>query len=158
MRAALLCCIVSMLLLLAGCSGPDLEAPPQVRFGHDVCDECRMILSEPRYAAAFFDSDGAARRFDDVGDLLIYLHKGKAPELAWVKDYHTEEWLKASEAFYARCPELITPMGHGVVAFASRSQAEQLAAERNGKVLDWISLQAISLEELEADTVRKETH
>ena len=63
----LLLLIVSLLL---GCvSNLDPSEPPEVHYGEDVCDACNMIISEPRFAAAYYTEDGAVRRFDDIGDM-----------------------------------------------------------------------------------------
>lgn len=59
---------------------------------------------------------------------------------AWVHDYTTEQWLDASDAWYVRSPEIQTPMGGGIVAFAKREDADSLAAQRDGEVLRWETL------------------
>ena len=37
--------------LLAGCGGAEeVVAPPEIRYGEDVCTMCNMLISEPRFA------------------------------------------------------------------------------------------------------------
>ena len=46
------------LLALAGCGGAaDTTQPPETLYGQDVCDECDMIISEEKYAAAYWTEE-----------------------------------------------------------------------------------------------------
>lgn len=134
---------VLMVVLSAGCqASPDLDTPPPMQYGEEVCDQCRMIISEARFAAAYVTRQGVIRRFDDIGDLLAY-HATHAEDVAvfWVHDYSTHEWLKAKAAFFVVSERLHTPMGHGIVAFSERPRAAALAATTQGKVMTFAALQ-----------------
>jgi copper chaperone NosL len=137
--------------LLAGCARGSAEpAPPEIRYGEDICQECQMIISDPRFAAGYAYEIGPGRyqslAFDDIGDMLA--HAARHPEhavVAWyVHDYHSQEWLDATQAIYVRSSALHTPMGHGLAAFADPAAAQALAAERGGTVLTWEELTADS--------------
>ena len=97
-----------------------------------------MIISEPRFAAAYTTVDGQARRFDDIGGMCAH-HLETQEEVTsfWVHDYQTEEWLRAEEAFFVLGEEIYTPMAFGVVAFAERSAADSFAAEMDGLVMSF---------------------
>ena len=137
------------LLGLAACAqGATEAAPPEIRYGEDVCAECNMIISEPRFAAglAYELSPGRYQSlaFDDIGEMLIYADKHPEQSIVqwYVHDYDGEEWLDATTAHYVFSNQLQTPMAHGVAAFASKAAAEKLAAELEGDILDWNGLQA----------------
>ena len=123
-------------LLLACAGAPDLSQPPDIVYGEDICVECNMIISEPRFAAAYYTVDGEARRFDDIGDMCSY-HGRHQEEVVtfWVHDYDTEAWLPAEEAAFVLSSEVYTPMAFGVVAFTEKNRAEAFAAEVDGVVL-----------------------
>lgn len=127
--------------LMASCgSGPNLDEPPEIRYGEDTCDRCLMIINEARYAAAYVTADGQARRFDDIGGMLAY--NGEMAEdvaVFWVHDFDTEEWLKAGEAYYVKSDHL-TPMGFGIVAFTDQSRAESWAGQEGGMVMTFADL------------------
>ncbi|UCC51087.1 MAG: hypothetical protein JSV68_18550, partial [Anaerolineaceae bacterium] len=54
------------LFLFVGCGQTtNLEEPPQIVYGQDVCERCGMIISEEKFAAAYWTAGGEARRFDD---------------------------------------------------------------------------------------------
>lgn len=131
------------MLVVTGCqSDPVTDTPPEIRYGEDICDQCRMIISEPRFAAAYVSRTGETGRFDDIGDLVLF-SLGQAEEVTifWVHDYDTQEWLKADQAFFVLSKNLHTPMEHGVAAFRTESRAREFATEREGIVLRYKELQ-----------------
>ncbi|MCI0393758.1 MAG: nitrous oxide reductase accessory protein NosL [Chloroflexi bacterium] len=144
MKRCLIGLSILVLLLAAGCqSSSSLEEPPEIAYGETECDNCRMIISEARYAAAYMTADGQARRFDDIGDMLAYhAGHGEAVYLFWVHDFASEVWVKADEAFFVSTDSLTTPMAHGIVAHNSRAVAETMAADRGGVVLTFDELLA----------------
>ena len=136
-------CIIGVLvLLLSACSSePDLEEPPLILYGEDVCDRCSMIINEARFATAYTTSTGETRRFDDIGGMLRY-DRDMVEDVAayWVHDFETEEWLKSDEAYYVIDANLQTPMGFGIIAFAARDRAESWAENEGGSVIDFSEL------------------
>ena len=131
-----------IMVVMGSCgSSANLEEPPDIRYGEDVCDRCMMIINEAKYAAAYVNPDGDVRRFDDIGGMSA--HIDETPEeiaVLWVHDYDTEEWLKAEEAFYVGSEDLLTPMGFGIIAFGSRERAEEWASEQTGTMRTYSEL------------------
>lgn len=160
--AALLALSVSLTLIGVGCSGEDTSGPPDIKYGRDVCEQCHMIISEPRYAAAYRNASGKAFKFDDIGDMVT--HAVKAGESdgkrAWVHDYKTEEWIAAGDAWFVRSPDIQTPMGGGIIAFTKQNEAEQFVADEGGKLLRWSELikEGSTLTNDQGDHSGSETH
>lgn len=134
-------------LLLAACAQGEAQiTPPEIRYGEDICAACNMIISDARFAAGYAYEISPGRyqslAFDDIGDMLI--HADKHPEhtvAAWyVHDYTSQEWLDATQANFVFSSELATPMAHGIAAHADIADAQQMAEELNGHVLDWDEL------------------
>jgi copper chaperone NosL len=137
-RRLMICSLVLALLLTACAPGSNAPQPPEILYGQDLCDECGMVIDEPRFAAALVLETGEFRKFDDVGDMFV--HQLNHPELAirayFAHDHVSEQWVRGEAAFYVVAPDLSTPMGHGVAAFGDQTAAEQFAAEHSGaKVL-----------------------
>lgn len=134
--AKVLVSIVLLVLLVTGCAaGASIEEPPDIIYGEDECDRCRMIISDARYAAAYMTEDGQARRFDDVGGMLLYhLENEEDVHLFWVHDYESKVWVKADEAYFVMSHALETPMGFGIAALNGRDEAEAMAAEWDSEV------------------------
>lgn len=123
-------------------SAVDLTQPPEIRYGEDVCDQCGMIISEPRFAAAYVTTEGETRRFDDIGDMIMYhMEMGEDVAVFWVHDFETAEWLRADEATLAYIEDLITPMGSGLIAFADPDAAANAIAH-GGDLMDFATLMA----------------
>ena len=101
-----------------------------------------MIISEARYAASIVTVQGDVYLFDDIGDLLQYdLEAEEQVHIYWVHDRNTEEWINAAKATFVLSPDLVTPMGWGLVAFTEQSDAEQFIAEHGGVVTTFAALQ-----------------
>ena len=147
MRLRLFLLLLALALLVAGCAqGADEIKPPEIRYGEDVCVECIMIISDPRFAAAYTYEVSPGRYenqlFDDIGDMLIWADKHPEHNVVawWVHDYNTKEWVEGTEAIYMFSHSLPTPMAQGTAAFAMLGPAQEMAAELNGEVFDWNGL------------------
>ena len=141
--------LLILLFLLTACAQGTTELkPPEIRYGEDVCAECNMIISDPRFATAYAYEVSPGRYqsvlFDDIGDMLIYAGKNPTHKVvAWyVHDYETKEWTDATTASYLVSSQVETPMASGVVSFASADRAEAMAHSLGTTVMDWTTLQA----------------
>ncbi len=139
--------LVLVLMITAACnSAPDLETPPEIRYGEDTCERCLMIINEARYASSYVTGSGEVRLFDDLGEMFSFINE--FPEnvvVYWVHDYDTEEWLKGRDAYYVAADGLRTPMGFSIVAVSTEERAESLAAETEGVVHTFESLIALAV-------------
>ena len=121
-----------LFLTLAACGGgTDTTQPPEILYGQDVCDECDMIISEEKYAAAYWTAEGEARRFDDVGEMLVFMAENQEPTASvWVHDVNSAAWLPAGEAWFVMNSGLRTPMGTGIAVTADEQAARALAFDQ----------------------------
>jgi copper chaperone NosL len=145
--------VVALLLLallalvgLAGCSAQQsLDEPPEIRFDVDVCDQCGMIISEPRFAASYVTTAGDVRKFESIGDMLVYhLREQEEVHLFWVHDYYSDEWLRGDEALYVLSEQIVTPMGDNVLGTADQIGADRLVAEGGGMIVDFEQLMTLA--------------
>ena len=129
---------VIFLVLLIGCSKKDVF--PTIRYGQDVCGECKMIIVEERFAAAI-KHDGEVDKFDDIGCALKYSKKMKSPpEQFWVHNFKTNEWLNLKQSVIVQSSGLITPMGYGMAAFSDSPSADQWVKQYGGSYQNTINL------------------
>ena len=132
-------CLVGLAALAAlaasGCvRRPQTLQPPSIRLGEDVCLECKMIINEPQFAAAYLVQNGDPRLFDDIGDMVIHLQKsGDRPVAVYVHDYEHQHWFDASGAHFVRSARIATPMGHGIVALENGQSPRSLPARRGAR-------------------------
>lgn len=141
--------LLSLLALLAGCAQGTTElAPPDIRYGEDVCVECNMIISDERFASSIAYEVGPGRyetaAFDDIADMLDYAVKHpEQPPVAWyVHDYESKEWIDATAASYVVTDQVVTPMASGMLAFSNPQRADVMAYTLGLQVLDWNTVRA----------------
>ena len=132
MRTLLIC----LLLIAAGC-GNRLPRPVEIE-ATDMCEQCKMAISEKRYAAEIADVDENVIKFDNIDCMVRYAaaHGLKAKASAWfVMDSDGREWLDARQAFLVKSGLIPGPMGSGVLAIKDSAGAEDLARRFSGRVL-----------------------
>ncbi len=125
---------LTLAVLLAACSkGPALPAQPDTK--HDACGWCRMAVSDLRFAAQLVAPSEEPRFFDDIGCLAAFLKAGGAPakgQIAYVADYRTRQWVRASAALYTKVPGLLTPMNSFLVAHADAASRDADESVKGG--------------------------
>lgn len=124
--------LLTIAFIFSGCAAKTGEKPPVIRYGEDICAECRMIVSEPKFTAALYDGR-EWKKFDDIGCMDIYRQKQSVSGTAWVHDHTTEQWLPNERAVRVFSKNLRTPMGYGKAAFSSQEAAKNFEQSINGK-------------------------
>lgn len=130
---------IGMVVLLAAACAP---APRPMMYGAEACEQCRMTVSEPGFAARALLETGRAHAFDSVECLAAWMAEtgastGRLHSL-WVQDFADHErWLPAEDAGYVRGGEVRSPMGAAITAHASAGAAREHAAAHGGEVLAW---------------------
>jgi len=103
---------------LSACS----KGPEPIRWGIDMCDQCRMILGDKRFAAELVAD--RVYKFDGVDELARFraAHPEKKGAML-VTDGDSGNLIPAEKAVYLSSPDLTAPMGGHVMSFASRQEA-----------------------------------
>ena len=117
-------------LALAGCRGDKLP-PPVAIFPEDVCSNCKMALSQSRFASEFITAAGDVRKFDDLRCLSEYRREMKPSDeilVTYLRDYDADRWHPADSCVVVRTG-IATPMGSGLVAVADSARARDLLAQ-----------------------------
>jgi copper chaperone NosL len=157
-RPTLRAVALAALLVAPSCGRDEVSGPPELRVGRDECVWCGMLIAEDRCATgALVERRGRREHvlFDDLGCLLD-LEAEPPEDLAvverWVRDYGRRTWVAAADAQYllADHERLRTPMASGMVAFATRAEAERAQAEHGGRIVGAEALAAYRKAWLEA--------
>jgi copper chaperone NosL len=112
-------------LVLSACSGEPETGPVEVRWDQNNCEHCRMMLSDPHFAAQirYFPEAKRSRvvKFDDIGCATLWLQdqqwKDDPKTQIWVTDHRSGEWIDARQATYIRKKN--SPMGYDLGAQAA---------------------------------------
>jgi copper chaperone NosL len=142
LQRLLRCIVIAILAVisLAACGDDEVSLdPPEVNYGEDV-SEMGMFVVDPRYTVATMpEGEDEWLLFDDIGELFKYrdTHADAEFQVMWVNDYHTEDWLKAEDAWYVESPGVNSPMGWGISAFEKEDEATAYHEEQGGELMTW---------------------
>ena len=119
---------------MIGCEKKDWRQPEKVHWDRDMCERCKMAVSERKYAAEAIDPKTHRHyKFDDIGCVILWFEEDgidwKDQAIIWVKDGKTGRWIDARSAWYST--DKITPMGYGFTAYEKREDAG------SGEVIDF---------------------
>lgn len=112
-------------LFLVACGESSETGPAEIKWDRDICERCRMLISDRHFAAQLRDEKGKVHKFDDFGDLVHWLKEKKIDIDAhptYVTDAETGEWLDARKARYTQGH--VTPMGYGLAAHAAAREGD----------------------------------
>ncbi|MEN8161192.1 MAG: hypothetical protein ABFS41_14060 [Myxococcota bacterium] len=101
--------------------------PVDVPWDRVACARCRMLVSDPRFAAQLHEANGTVHFFDDPGCALLHrAEAGDAETRLYFHDAHGSGWLSDAEVAFERVPE--TPMAYGFAAVPRGSRDGTLTA------------------------------
>ncbi|RYF89878.1 MAG: hypothetical protein EOO03_04970 [Chitinophagaceae bacterium] len=134
--------IATLSFSLVSCS----TSPQPIRLGQDACDQCKMTISDQRFAAEIVSTKGKAFKFDDSHCILAYLHSKKIAQQDVAGIYFNNflaphQFIKAGEAFFLQSPALKSPMNGNVAAFANEDSLLKMIPTFYGNKISWEDLQ-----------------
>lgn len=115
-------------MFLGGCAASKIE--PVDIFPEDNCAQCRMVVSDERFASEIIDYHGDAYKFDDLNCLLKFRAKRSDVKIVatYLKDYETKQWIPYERASIIET-SVETPMGSGKLAFADAEKARAFQSQ-----------------------------
>ena len=127
--------------ILAACGDEEYE-PRDINAETDVCYICNMSITNVDYAAQAVLKNSDIVVFDDLGCLMEYIKQNGEDEIgaAYIRDTNSTKWLNIKEASYVYSKDYWTPMNYGVLAFASKEEAEQYIKEQPGQLVPYEEL------------------
>ncbi len=136
--------IVGMLFLLNACSPVSTE-PFQP--GKDLCEFCKMGISDTRYGGELITKKGRIYKFDDLRCMSAYLRmkNWNNNELvqSWAIDFdQPNTFIKAQDASFLTNDALKSPMGSNTAAFKTKEAAKAKLPDAASATMNWESLLA----------------
>jgi nitrous oxide reductase accessory protein NosL len=111
----------------------------------DLCPVCGMLVAKyPNWLATVVWKDGKAHHFDGAKDLCKFLQApgtylpGRSREGLrdlLVTEFYGLRRINAATAWYVTGSDVLGPMGHELVAFASREDAAEFLKDHGGQRL-----------------------
>jgi len=109
------------------------------------CGKCGMYPAQyPRWQAQIIFKDGSMTPFDGCKCLYNFLfamdkfdqkHSRDDVEVAWVKDFDSSTWIKATDAYYVVGSSMMGPMGKELIPFTDQAAALKFNQEHGGTVM-----------------------
>lgn len=119
--------ILSLIFITSGCEEETVESVHEMHWDRDMCDRCKMVISERKHAVQVKnEQNGKVYKFDDIGCTIAWFKeekiKWKDSAKIWVTDAKTGSWIDAKTAFYET--DTKTPMGYGFSAHKTKESIE----------------------------------
>lgn len=116
--------IFSFTLFLVACEKKISHEHKEIHWDRDMCDRCKMVISERNYAAQVVNpQNGNIYKFDDLGCVVLWFKEEnitwKDSAKIWVADVKTSKWLDARVISYDTMN--VTPMAYGFGAHENKS-------------------------------------
>lgn len=118
--------LMGSLLISCGESGPR-----QIELGKDQCDECKMTITDAKYATQLVTQKGRWYKFDDINCMNSfevsnpeYFTGGKT----YVADFPSGELIETETATLISGGSIKSPMGGNTQAFRDPAAADKAAA------------------------------
>lgn len=129
--------LTAVTVLFISCSHNEQDGPSEIFFGEDICDRCKMIISEKEFAAQYRLSEGDTVKFDDIGCMIHYLNEveSRRVESVYVTDYFTGDWINADEANFLWTRNITTPMGYGIISLKDKNKTMRLEKAKDGNYI-----------------------
>ena len=109
----------------------------------DLCPVCGMLVSKyPNWVATVVWKNGRAQHLDGAKDMFKYVQslpkyapgRNRADiKFIVVTEFYNLEKIEAGKALYVMGSDVMGPMGHELVSFATRADAEDFLKEHKGK-------------------------
>lgn len=132
--------VVSLLLLflLPSCS----SGPQPVILNKDICDHCKMTISDLKFGGELVTKKGKIYKFDDAKCQQAFLKAGTVKSDNIGTEYLLNhagngELLETNKAFLLRSTEFRSPMGGDLAAFKTKEDAEAAQKRFNGTITYW---------------------
>ena len=114
--------IISLIMFIA-CS----PSNKKIQFGTDLCDHCKMTVSDSKYGAEIVTNKGKIYIFDSIECLIGFLEKADSEQKNNFKSYWTVDYLgngeliDAQNAIYLRNEDFHSPMGLNIASLKNES-------------------------------------
>ncbi|MGV8915669.1 MAG: nitrous oxide reductase accessory protein NosL [Kaistella sp.] len=121
-------------LLVIACAK---SGPQDFLVESDQCDNCKMTITDAKYATQLITEKGRIYKFDDISCMTMY-ESSEAEKAVnatkYVIDYPTGKFLELPKAHLITGGSIKSPMGGNTQAFETK-EAAQKAAETLGATL-----------------------
>lgn len=140
--------VVGLLIILFACT----PEPQPINYGADICDFCKMNITDNKYAAEIVTSKGKVYKFDSIECLFQF----KDLEFKTDDEIHSElvndfsnpgELIDLRKAFFLKTDLFRSPMGMNVLSVSSEAKLSEMKSQHGGEVLTYNEVRKLASEQ-----------
>jgi copper chaperone NosL len=123
-------------LTLLACS----TEPREIEYNQDQCDECKMMISDPRFGAELVTSKGKVYKYDAAECMIRAVKKNKDTDYVHilVTDFtQPKRLIDAQSASFLIDENRPSPMGANLSAYSTKSDIDQQVISDASQILTW---------------------
>lgn len=131
--------LLVIIILFVNCS----KSPEPIKYGHDSCENCRMLITDHKYGSELITSKGRIYKFDSIECLADYSIKLENSVIGsmWVTNFsNPHELINVNTAIFLKSENLRSPMGLNLSAFSSYPEMENIKKQYGGDKIQWNDL------------------
>ena len=121
--------LASSMIILAACAKTE---PQEIAVGKDQCDNCKMTITEPKYATQLITEKGRLYKFDDISCLTDYEtsnSESTGNAKTYVADFPSGKFIESGTATFIKGGDIKSPMGGNTQAYQDKATAEKAATD-----------------------------
>ena len=121
--------IAGSFIALAACTK---NGPQDIAVGKDMCESCKMTITEPKYATQLTTEKGRNYKFDDISCMQGYVTSNSEQAknaTTYVADFPTGDFFDSSKATFITGGSIKSPMGGNTQAYKDKAAAQKAAQE-----------------------------
>lgn len=128
--------VLVMLFSACGHSGPEA-----INLNKDDCDNCKMSISDKRFACELVTEKGRVYKFDDLSCMMSYKNENKdkmTKAQFYIDDYLSpNELLLSDKLTFVEGENVASPMGGNMAAFSNKDSANVYLNKWGAKLISW---------------------
>lgn len=121
--------IIGSLMAVVSCSK---SGPLEIAVGKDQCENCKMNITEPKYATQLVTAKGKVYKFDDLKCMQDYATsntEASKDAKTYVADFPSGQFFDSSTATFIQGGSIKSPMGGNTQAYKDKAAAQKAATE-----------------------------
>ncbi len=132
---------IFLVFLMNACQN---NVPERILINKSSCDNCKMTITDLRFAGEIITEKGRIYTFDDTGCMLKYKNENKSKMNN--AQYYSYEFISPKELFpsekmfYVSDPKLGSPMGGNLAAFSNAKNASTYMNTLHAEMHSWTAL------------------
>ncbi|NNF01270.1 MAG: hypothetical protein HKN22_01155 [Bacteroidia bacterium] len=114
--------------------------PSDIEYNTDSCSECKMIISDPQFAAQIVTKKGRNYKFDAIECMLRDVNRRGIADLKYILVTTFDvpgKLMNARNASYLISKNIPSPMGGYLSAFSNIDEANKTQVQRTGTIHHW---------------------